>query len=118
MPKKKKKVLIVEDKTNYSSAWCKKLEDQLEIVLAESIKEAERIFKKDSSFNLIVMDCCVPGDVPNTMGLVKMMRKTYHGPILANSSLDDYIDILIMAGANHRSNKHSVPEKVTTILGL
>jgi len=114
----KKKVLIVEDKANYSFVWCKKLKDQFEIVLAESIKEAEHIFKKDSSFDLIVMDCCVPGDVPNTMDLVKMIRKTYHGPILANSSLDDYIDILIMAGADHRSDKHSVPGKVITILGL
>ncbi|MCC7004658.1 response regulator [Candidatus Nomurabacteria bacterium] len=117
-----KQVLIVEDNTQRIAAWKSELNrysQQINIVVAESIEDARSEFQKNPTPDLIVMDCCVPGDDPNTMDLVKEIRENYRGPILANSSAGAfYTDKLIRAGASHACSKGWVPKEILKLLGI
>lgn len=113
-----KNVLIVEDNAIFALGWQWELKSRkIGSVHAVTIEEARSFFQADY-FDLIVMDCCVPGDEPNTMPLVQFMRQTYKGPILANSSHHPNIVELLKAGASHHSDKMSVASRVCEILGL
>jgi CheY-like chemotaxis protein len=118
MPNEKKNVLIVEDSAIFALGWqwqLKKL--NIGSLHAVTIEEA-RTFFQTHSFDLIVMDCCVPGHRPNTIPLVQHMRLTFHGPILANSNHEPYRLALVQAGASHHSDKESVAPRVCEILGV
>ncbi|KKP33051.1 MAG: hypothetical protein A2312_01330 [Candidatus Staskawiczbacteria bacterium RIFOXYB2_FULL_32_9] len=111
-----KKVLIVEDSSQRQRVWKLKLDGKIEIVQALTIKDAEFA---GIEFDLIVMDCCVPGDMPNTMNLVKSIRVAgFDGPILANSSQEYFVEMLQNAGCDYGCNKDEVPQKVLEILGV
>lgn len=112
-----KKVLIVEDNYGWQSIWKRDLQ-KVELLVADSIEEAKKIFSQNDDVDLIVMDACVPGDEPNTMNLVREMRKTYHGSILANSSVLKYREILLNAGCDKECHKKDVVEKILEILSL
>ncbi len=70
--------------------------------------------------NLITMDACVPGTVPNTMDLVRYMRQTgYKGSIIAASSEEAHNMLLMRAGCDHWCLKDDLfPGKVAEVLGL
>ncbi len=115
----KKRILIVEDSVADAHYWLTLLDDEVEGVHMLNIEATMTLFEADQEFDLVVMDCCVPGGEPNTMGLVRFMRaKEFAGPILANSSISEYIGQLVYAGASHSCNKDEVPEKIKEILGL
>ncbi len=115
-----KKVLIVEDMEEFHVLWKGYLNDfSSEIVLlsAFSIEEAEELFSANSDIDAIVMDACVPGDEPNTQPLVRKFRKTFAGPIIASSSVEEYRKELIKAGCDYESeSKATLPEKLLEIL--
>lgn len=90
----------------------------IDLVMASNIEEADRKFHENPYFDLIIMDCCVPGDVVNTAGLVFEIRKTFSGPILANSSQLCNTKELMQAGASHQCDKLEVHREAVKILGL
>lgn len=114
-----KRILIVEDKTAYVKGWLPRLvEKGIDSTHATTIEQATQIFNENPSFDLIVMDCCVPGDFPNTMELVAFIRQSFKGPILVNSTCSDFVDMLMKVGASHRAHKSVVAQKVIEILQL
>jgi len=112
-----KKILVVEDNDSWQSSWKRDLQE-FQLLVADSIKEAKELFSQNSDIDLIVMDACVPGDSPNTMDLVREIRKVYQGPILANSSIFEYRKTLMSAGCDKECHKFDVVKKVLEILSL
>ncbi len=111
------KILVVEDKTSIYESYQDSL-PELEIIWADTIAQAMQLFTDHSDFAAIVLDACVPGSIPNTMGLAHHFRKTFNGPIIAASSDDKYNDRLMQSGCDYKSPKHFVPTKLREILGL
>ena len=113
-----KKVLIVEDSAGWQEIWKRELSDLPDTYLlsALSIEEAERLFRANGPFDVIVMDACVPGDEPTTPPLVWMMRETYNGPIIACSSFSPYRDQLMQVGCNFSAMKEDVGGIVRRLL--
>lgn len=112
-----KKILIVEDDQNWSGIIRRGLGDKVLVIQAFTTEEAETVFQKNPDLALILMDACVPGDRPNTMFLVKKMRKTFSGPIIAISSLSEYRQELIKAGCDHEVEKAKAAQKVLELVG-
>lgn len=113
-----KKVLLVEDKSFYHQMYQERLGDKVEIISAFTIEEAEQLFSSEDGFDAIVMDACVPGDSPTTPPLVRMIRETFTGPMIAISSLNSYRHKLMEAGCDYEATKAGLPQKLITILGL
>ena len=112
------KVLVVEDKESFHDLWRMEFGDQVELLSALTIKEAQELFRAHQDIAVIAMDACVPGDRPNTMFLVQEMRLTYTGPIIAISSLVEYRQMLVKAGCDFECEKDFLPQKIREILGL
>ncbi|HWQ99763.1 MAG TPA: response regulator [Candidatus Methylomirabilis sp.] len=110
------KVLIVEDSFPLQRFYREVLNEKYTILQAYSVDHGEQLFRKHPDVAAIVMDACVPGHKPTTPPLVRRIRKSYHGPIIAASSDDDFQDALISAGCNHRAFKHTVPDKLAELL--
>lgn len=116
--KSKKRILIVEDHILSVKLWKEVLGIHFDCLIAYDIASAETFFQSSQPFDLIVMDCCCPGNQPNTMDLVRKIRQIFQGPIVANSSNPDYTKQLIAAGASHECEKFLVPSTVVRILGI
>lgn len=113
-----KKVLVVEDEEYLHGSWHRELGSQVVLVSALSIKEAEEKFAANPDIDAIVMDACVSGDSPTTPPLVRKLRETFTGPMIAISSLESYRWQLVQAGCDHESTKDSLPQKLLEVLGL
>ena len=112
-----KKVLVVEDDQHWSGIIRRGFGDKVLVVQAFTVEEAETVFQENPDLAAILMDACVPGDDPNTMWLVKKMRKTFTGPIIAISSNTDYRKELIQSGCDHEAEKDQVVQKVLELVG-
>ena len=112
-----KKVLVVEDNQEWSSLIRRGLGDKVLVVQAFTMEEAEAVFERHPDLAVILMDACVPGDKPNTMGLVRKMRKTFKGPIVAISNYDKYREELMRAGCDYEAEKDDVAKKVLELVG-
>lgn len=112
-----KKVLVVDDDKMWSGIIRRRLDGKVLVVQAFTTEEAEAIFKQDPDFAVILMDACVDGDMPDTMWLVRKMRETFKGPIIAISSSSDYRKELIRAGCDHESKKDEAAKKVLELVG-
>lgn len=112
------KILIVEDRQFYHELWSRSLGDKVLILGAYTIEEAEALFAANPELALIVMDACVPGDWPTTLPLVRKIRETFSGPMIAVSSESAYRRKLMERGCDHESDKDDLPQKILEILGL
>lgn len=112
------KILMVEDMQSVHDDIAEMLAGQVVVISALSIEQATRLFAEHPDIALIVMDACVPGDWPTTIPLVKEMRKTFRGPMIAISSVRDYRRELTDAGCDHECRKYDVPNKILEILGI
>jgi len=116
---KKHKVLIVEDSKAWSSIIRRGLGDKASVLCAYDLIEGARIFMENQDIALVVMDACVPGDEPNAQLLVREIRKTFNGPIIAMSSLEKFRKVLLASGCDYEvEEKSQVTEKVFELLGI
>lgn len=114
-----KKVLVVEDNDVYFMFIENVLKGKVEIMRAKILHEGYVLFRENPDFDLIIMDACVPGDNPNAMPLVEEIVKSgYDKPIIASSTVKDYRQELIDAGATHEANKREGAEMALKLLGL
>lgn len=112
----KPKVLIVEDDDLCQTMYTDCLGKTTEILSATTLEDGKRLFDENPDIAIVVMDACVPGGKPNSMKLVKHIRKTFSGPMIAASSDSDYQDILVEAGCSLKSPKYEVPSLVRELL--
>ena len=112
------KVLVVEDLEQFHDFWGSRLEGKVTLVSAFSIREAQEQFAQNPDVVAIVMDACVPGNAPTTQPLVRKLRETFTGPIIATSSLPEYRQELLRAGCDHECEQEMLPQKLCDVLGL
>jgi len=112
------KVLIVEDMKSFHRLWNLMLHSKIELLSAISIDEAEKSFADNPDVAAIAMDGCVPGRHINTLPLVRKMRETFKGPMIAIASDYDHRKELMQAGCDYEVDKNSLPEKLIEVLRL
>ena len=110
------KVLIVEDSFPIQRFYREKLDGQCYVISAHSVKDGEMLFRMHPDVAAIVMDACVPGETPTTQPLVKHIRRTFSGPIIAASGSEECQKMLLKAGCDHRVSKREVPGKLAELL--
>ncbi len=113
-----KKVLVVEDDKDYHEYYKQALDNKVIIISALTIEDARRIFAENPDLGAIVMDACVPGRNPTTLGLTEEFRKIFKGPMIAVSNDEDFREMLMKKGCDHESKKRDVPHKVLAVLSL
>ncbi len=115
----KKVVLHVEDKLLYQDLLAADLRRFAEVIRASSIIEAEAKFAANQGvIDVIVMDACVPGETPNTLPLVALIRQTFKGPMIASSGFPGFRKDLMAVGCDSESPKEEVGAAVLSALGL
>lgn len=111
-----RKVLMVEDNESVIDLFKVEIEDMdpnALVLAALNQEKAEELFLEHPDIFLIIMDACVPGVVPNTMGLVSKMRQIFKGPIIATSSNVSNCQPLIEAGCNFHCDKAILSQQLT-----
>ncbi|KKU81798.1 MAG: hypothetical protein UY09_C0028G0004 [Parcubacteria group bacterium GW2011_GWA2_47_8] len=113
-------VLLVEDHQPWLDRWTEdilELRDDVLVLCANTIVKAEELFEQCPGVAVIVMDACVPGDSQNTEFLVRSVRKTFKGSMIAASGDAHYRKELMAAGCDYECTKPEVPQKVIELLG-
>ena len=118
---KTKKVLVIDSDIVFQyalkSLLLSKLGNNLKVLQAFTIPEAERLFKENSDVDIIVVDNRVSGPQEDTVRLVKKIRRSYQGPIVADSFWPDSRKILVEAGCSHEISKFGVFYLLKQLLG-
>ncbi len=113
-----RKILVVEDNEVLHRLWKYDLGESATIISAFTVQAGERRFREHSDVSAIVMDACVPGNTPTTIPLVREIRKTYHGPIIAISSDPGYRQMLVHAGCDYSCTKDALPKFLQHVLQI
>jgi len=87
-----------------------------QVLSALTIEDGETLFEQNKDVALIIMDACVPGNIPNTMALTQQIKQGFNGPMLATSSEAPFRKLLIKAGCTHECEKHKIIDSVLEIL--
>lgn len=112
-----KKILIIEDLTDMQTLFKEELGNVCSVLSAFSLSEAEDLFTNHGhELSAIAVDACVPGTTPTTPPLVKKMRETFQGPMIAISSSKEYREMLREAGCNYDCEKEALPNLLQKIL--
>lgn len=114
----KPKVLIVEDGKRHQQEYTKALKDKVELLQAFDLEDGERTFRENPDISLVVMDACIASDEPDSMMLLKKIRETFAGPIIAASADPNFRKFLVKEGCSHQAPKAQVPSLVCMILGV
>lgn len=97
-----KKILIIEDDVLLQRAWKACFESMVDekgepifVLSAVTISEGVRLFRENKeTIDLIGMDACVPGSIPNTLDITcdirRSIRHRFEGPIVAISGDPNY----------------------------
>jgi CheY-like chemotaxis protein len=110
------KVLVVEDEERWQTTYRKDLSSIAEVISAFTVEEGRQKFAEHPDVSVIVMDACVPGDNPTTPALVREIRNTFSGPMIAASGSADYRKMLQRAGCDFEAAKWDVGKILRTIL--
>ena len=125
-----KKILIIEDSECLQKSWRTAFGDladekgePVELLQALTIYDGNTLFRDNmGTIDLIGMDACVPGDIPNTLDITRSLsisrRYGFVGPIVAMSGDSNYRKRQVEAGCNHECEKSRFVKKVMEILNL
>ncbi len=116
------KVLIVEDLKMTVLAYKIALRENsyidIEVLTASTVEEAKELYAQNKTdMSIIVMDADLGKGNIETIELTKYLKKTFKGPMIANSSEKLYNNKLIEAGCTDCSDsKDKCPEKIFEII--
>jgi hypothetical protein len=102
------KVLFIEDYAPLRSAYARYFHNQLDMVFASYLLEAERmVFNSGMSFDGIVTDANLGSeDKPDTPPLIKrIIASGWKGVLIGVSGRDDFLQELEKAGCKHVISK-------------
>ena len=89
------------------------------LINASSIEKAnEWLAKEIVKFDAIVVGACSIKDRPTTPPLVRDIRKTFTGPIIATTGAWDQQRELMEAGCDYAFSRDVLPNELIRILGL
>lgn len=112
------KVLIVEDSLKIQGQYENALSGLAELLQAYDLKMGEQLYQENSDIALVVMDGCIGTNYPNTLDLIRKIRLTFKGPMIATSADSNFRNILEDAGCDYKAAKDNVPELVKKLLSL
>jgi DNA-binding response OmpR family regulator len=108
-------VLFIEENVLTQKMLARILEKHGIVVLhAQTVSEAKSLYdSKRDAIDLILMVACLEEATPDTIPLVRFFVSSGFGkPIIACSVNDDDSDVLIRAGATHKTEKDRLEEAV------
>ncbi len=117
-----KNVLVIDDSWDYQTKCAKEIHGDVAVMGAQTLRQGEEMFGK-LVWDLIVMDGWIDSagtiyDIPNSIPLLRKIRETFTGPIIAASGSPHARKKLMREGCDHEASKNEVPKKVMEILGL
>lgn len=115
---KSEKLLIVDDDRSWQRSLARSLQEKVTLLQAFSLEQGEQIFLANPDVDLIVMDGCVPGYRLNSLPLIRKIRETYKGPIVAASSDADNREEMVRAGCSHNVRPANLFEIFKELLDL
>lgn len=114
------RVLLVEDDVRFA----RPIEDTLSglaiVVWVTTVPEAEGIIDSLwSTFDLVLLDACVPGHQPTTLRLPKLLRDLgYSKTIVGFSSEQEFLLALKGAGCDQVVSKHEIIKTIMRLLRI
>ena len=114
----KPKILMVEDEDSLHKMVEEALGDRVAFLKALTLKEGQKLFRANPDIFIVVMDACVPGNSPNSQYLVRKIRETFSGPMIATSSVPAYREELLAAGCDYECPKESIPKMVLDLIDV
>jgi DNA-binding NtrC family response regulator len=111
-----KKLLIIEDDSAVIDAYRSLLSEHVEIVVAKTISEADRVVFGPDLFDAAIIDACICRNHINTIPFVKELRRRLTCPMIAGSSDSFFNDLLVEAGCSHKASKYEAAELALRLL--
>jgi CheY-like chemotaxis protein len=117
-----KNVLLIEDDELVVRTWKTIFGgSSLYVIAADNPEDAKKVFDdgpSDGKWDVIVVDGCLQsGYTPNTIPLIKHIKRTFKGPLVAIASADTVRKEQILAGCTHEvPEKYRLPEFLRGIL--
>ena len=119
-----RKVLLVDYNRHVSFFLDRELKKTLNsnikitVLAAVTIKDAERLFSENPYPAVIFIDSCIDnGEQPDSIHLIKKIKRTYAGPMVAIANKPDHKKLLMEAGCNRVCDKNVLHEVVLGIFG-
>jgi CheY-like chemotaxis protein len=112
-------VLIADDLDWVIQSWESTLAEYgIEVVKATTLRElCEKFFAHEHEIDAIILDGCLPGDLPNTLGFTDLVRELgFKKPIIAASGSEKYRARMRTWGCSHEAPKDQAAELVAELL--
>jgi len=111
-------VLVVEDYIALHKLWRKMLSDKAFVIGAETLAQAEELFKRHKhEIDIMAIDGEVHGSVNNTVAFVKKIASQFpSSKMLAISGDTENNRLLVKAGCEHSVIKQEVVGKIRELL--
>lgn len=108
----KKRILVIEDDSMMAEAIQDRLEaNGFKVVLARTKTEALAAFKANPKFFAMLVDGWIDGE-SDTCDLIREIRKTYRGHMVAMSSKFSTLQDQMIAGCSHEIESKTKAAKV------
>ena len=103
-------ILVIEDDPIWQKVYYLSFKQSANILQATNLVDAEAIFLENPGINLIVIDGYLGETILNTLPLIKKLRETFKGEIIAVSTDEDSRTRMVAAGCSSQVDKNdSVP---------
>lgn len=99
-------ILIIEDSLVWQKVYYLSFKQSANILQATNLVDAEAIFLENPGINLIVIDGYFGGTLMDTLPLIKKIRETFKGEIIAVSTDDDSRTRMVAAGCSSQVEKN------------
>ena len=122
--KNKSLILVIEDDDTFFKfleIYISFESKEIGIIRASDLEEGDKIFfENKENIDLVLTDACVPGHEPNSMNLIKKIKRSgFNNPIIGMSSQEVYLLKLKEAGADFvlsKSKLEIITKKITELL--
>ena len=103
----KKIVLVIEQDLKWKKIFSHSLNEKgIEFLQADTLEEAEKFYSANSEkISIVVMGSCAGNKLQQSVDLIKKIRLTFNGPIIASARSTMYMDELTDAGCDFKCYK-------------
>ena len=110
------KVLVVEDDVPVQTAFARILRGKTDVLLADDVEEARSLYRDHPDIFAVLMDGTLVSG--STVELVRELRRTFSGTIVAVSGSEHTNLALVAAGADSYWTKPGSPADLLRLLGV
>ena len=112
-------VLIADDLPHIIRGWESELSEfGIGAVKATTLRElCARFLAHEHEIAAVILDGCIPGDSPNTIPFIQLVREMgFYKPIVASSGSSTYRSWMMRAGCSHEAPKEDAAILVALLL--